>query len=326
MAILTVDDSPTTCSIIGSYLEGFGQKLFFTGTGHETIKFLGITSFGAPSETVDLILLDIVLPDMDGRDVCRIIKNSEHLKDIPVIIITSLLEMEHLEKAFEAGATDYINKPVHKIELLARIRSALKLKFEMDKRKVRERSLIEVTLQLEEAIKQLNLLSTLDGLTGIANRRRFDEYIDLEWRRGIRNVKPLSLIMADIDYFKNYNDLYGHLAGDECLKTVARALQGVMNRPGDLLCRYGGEEFVAVLPGTPKNGSLLMAEKMSAVVKNAKIVNKSSKVDDYVTVSMGVATALPTREALPAVLIAEADKALYEAKQAGRNTVRAAGG
>jgi len=329
MKILIVDDSKTIRLIIKSYLTEAGYSdLLFSESALDAFEKLGINSAGAQSggagSGIDLILLDIVLPDMDGREACRMIKSVEPLQDIPVIMVTSLTEDEHLEKAFEAGATDYITKPINKIELLARARSALKLKHEMDSRKLRERKLLEVTRQLEVAVQKLNLLSSLDGLTGIANRRRFDEYMEAEWRRGRRHFKPLSLIMADIDFFKAYNDTYGHQAGDECLKAVANTIQSTLRRPEDLLCRYGGEEFAVVLPGTQKNGAVFLAETICSVVEKMAILHSGSKVSDHVTVSLGVATILPTKELSPADLISAADGALYSAKSQGRNRVMVA--
>lgn len=326
MKILIVDDSKTIRLIIKSYLTEAGySNLLFAESAQDTFEKLGINPVreqsGGAGLDIDLILLDIVLPDMDGREACRIIKSVERLQDIPVIMVTSLTESEHLEKAFAAGAIDYITKPINKIELLARSRSALKLKHEMDSRKMREQKLLEVTRQLEVAVQKLNLLSSLDGLTGIANRRRFDEYMETEWKRGRRHFKPLSLIMADIDFFKAYNDTYGHQAGDECLKTVANTIQSTLRRPEDLLCRYGGEEFAVVLPGTHKNGAVYMANTICSAVEKMGILHSGSKVSDHVTVSLGVATILPTKELSPADLISAADGALYRAKSEGRNQI-----
>lgn len=327
MSILVVDDSPTICRIIKLYLTGAGYTdLLFAESAQDAFQKLGIDSRGrvlGVITNIDLVLLDIILPDMDGRDVCRILKSVDYLQDIPVIIVTSLTEMEHLEKAFNAGAIDYITKPINNTELLARIRSALKLKHEMDRRKARELALIEVTRKLEQAVEKLNQLSSLDGLTGVANRRRFDEYINLEWARSRRNNRPMSLILADIDYFKAYNDMYGHQAGDECLKAVARTLQGVLNRPGDLVCRYGGEEFAAVLPETDSNGAIMIANTMCARVEAMGIIHESSPISNYITASLGVATILPTSGSA-AELVSAADRALYEAKGGGRNRVKMA--
>lgn len=327
MSILIVDDSRTIRSIIKSYLNDAGYtELVLAESAQDAFQLLGIDSREKGSSVaalnIELILLDIVLPDMDGREICRILKSVEHLQDVPVIMVTALTEIENLEKAFNAGAMDYITKPINKVELLARINSALKLKHEMDRRKAREQDLLEMTKRLESAVKELNKLSTLDGLTGIANRRRFDEYINLEWNRGIRNAKPLSLVMADIDFFKAYNDTYGHQAGDECLKAVSNALLEDIKRPGDLLCRYGGEEFAVVLPETPKNGAVLIAKAMCAHVESIGIIHKSSLISNHVTVSLGVATILPANDLSPAQLISAADGALYNAKREGRNQIK----
>jgi diguanylate cyclase (GGDEF)-like protein len=328
MAILIVDDSPTTLSITKSYLNEAGyNKLLLAESAGDAFNKLGInlpegSSRDEASSGIDLILLDIVLPDMDGREACSIIKSVELLQDIPIIIVTSLTETEHLERAFSAGATDYITKPINKIELLSRIRAALKLKHEMDRRKLREKKLLEVTRELEKAVTKLNRLSSLDGLTCIANRRSFDEHLDSEWKRCRRNARPLSLIMADIDYFKAYNDTYGHQAGDECLKSVALALDTALNRPGDLTCRYGGEEFAVVLPETNKKGAIHIANTLSQSVGSLHILHKNSPLGGKVTVSMGVASVLPTKDLSHADLVAAADKALYKAKQEGRNRIR----
>ena len=331
MKILVVDDSRTIRVIIKAYLNEAGyDELILVGTAIEALDTLGIDSEGKASKLnftdIDLILLDIVLPDLDGMEVCRVIKSVESLQDIPVIMVTSLTEKEHLEKAFAAGAIDYIRKPINKIEMLARIRSALKLKKEMDRREAREQKLLEVTKQLEEAVEKLNRLSSLDGLTGIANRRCFDEYMNNEWSRGIRNEKPLSLVMVDIDFFKFYNDTYGHQAGDECLKVVAHALQSSLKRPADLACRYGGEEFAVVLPETPDNGAAFIAKVIHEQVAAMKIIHEKSPVSSYVTISLGVATVLPTRILSPAGLIAAADRALYKAKREGRNQIQVSQG
>lgn len=327
MSILIVDDSSTVQHIIKSYLIDAGYpELLFADSAMDAFRKLRINTPGEIPANIDLninlILLDIILPDMDGIKACQIIKSLEYLHDIPVIIVTSLKDIVHLENAFAAGAVDFITKPINKVELLARIRSALKLKYEMDRRKNREQNLLEVTRKLEEAVKELNRLSSLDGLTGIANRRRFDEYIDVEWKRGLRDKKPLSLIMVDIDFFKAYNDFYGHLAGDNCLQAVANALQGALNRPGDFVCRYGGEEFAVVLPGTPKNGALLVAKAMLDNLEKMKIKHESSQISEHVTISMGVATIQPTKELSSNFLIAEADRSLYCAKSEGRNRIK----
>lgn len=316
MQILIIDDSSTVRLLIKSFLKEAGYTDLLTA---ESAK--AAFEILAAKVNIDLILLDVMLPDMDGIRACQIIKADKHLQDVPVIIVTSLTEVVHLEKAFAAGAMDYVTKPINNIELLARIRSALRLKQEMDRRKVREQKLLEVTMQLETAVGKLNILSSQDGLTGISNRRHFDESLLDEWARGLRSAKPLSLILVDIDCFKAYNDTYGHQAGDECLKTVAQTLQGILKRPGDKVCRYGGEEFAAILPETPSKGALFIAEKMRAKIEALNIKHEKSKARPIVTISIGVATLLPTQSYNPPELIALADKALYKAKNEGRNRV-----
>jgi diguanylate cyclase (GGDEF)-like protein len=271
---------------------------------------------------IDLILMDIVMPDINGIEACRLIKAVEYLQDIPIIMVTASNEIGQLQMAFAVGATDYITKPFNKLELLARVQSALRLKYEIDRRKEREKELLEATRQLAEANWMLQRLSSLDGLTGVANRRRFDEVLEQEWRRALRNKTPLSLIFIDIDFFKVYNDTYGHLMGDECLKQIAKTLSGILNRPGDLVARYGGEEFVVLLPETDTSGAITIAETLRTKVEEMKIPHLKSECSNYVTISLGVATAIPSHDSSASWLIDKADKALYQAKQEGRNQLR----
>lgn len=173
--------------------------------------------------------------------------------------------------------------------------------------------------RLHEANQELQRLASKDGLTELANRRRFDEYFDLEWHRKAREQAPLSLILCDIDYFKTYNDTYGHQAGDDCLQQVARAISGAVKRPADLVARYGGEEFAVILPNTEASGAVHVAEKILAAVKAMEIAHANSPIGNYVTLSLGVASTVPSYESSPATLIAAADQALYQAKAQGRN-------
>ncbi|MCI0528688.1 MAG: diguanylate cyclase, partial [Nitrospira sp.] len=176
--------------------------------------------------------------------------------------------------------------------------------------------------QLREANQTLLRLSAQDGLTGIANRRRFEEFLDLEWKRALREATTLSLIMLDIDFFKTYNDTYGHQAGDKCLKQVASVLNSTLHRPGDLVARYGGEEFVVVLPKTDAKGAVSVAETMRTRVEALGIAHTHSKASPHVTISLGVATTIPKHDVSPLDLIATADEALYQSKQEGRNRVK----
>jgi PleD family two-component response regulator len=178
-------------------------------------------SYDRETVEIDLILMDILMPGIDGIEACRSVKRREWLADVPVIMVSATTEKDNLQRAFSAGAMDFIKKPLDKVELLARVRSALRLKNETARRKAREIELIEVTRQLQAANERLGNLAFLDGLTGIANRRYFDQELLQESRRAKREKIPISMIMFDIEYFKEYNDTYGHLKGDACLKTIA---------------------------------------------------------------------------------------------------------
>lgn len=323
MTILLVDDSPVIQMAINSILKSGGHENLITAkSAREAFHLLGLTTPGAPSGEINLILMDIVMPEMDGIEACRKIKEDIRFQDIPVIMVTARTNVEDLQMAFDAGAMDYIKKPFNQVEILARVRSAIKLKSEIDRRKAREVELMEVTVQLKEANQILQRLSSMDGLTGIANRRQFDEVLNNEFRRAARDGAPLSLIILDLDYFKAYNDTYGHQAGDNCLKQVALALNETIRRAGDLVARYGGEEFGVVLPNTDETGAAVIAELLRLKVETMQIAHVYSRVSDYVTVSLGVASSLPGPDTSPEKLIAAADQALYQAKQGGRNRIK----
>ncbi|MZP31279.1 diguanylate cyclase [Heliobacterium undosum] len=312
MGILIIDDAEDIRLYLQAVLASDGYEVYSTASAREALALL----LDGPS--IDLILLDVIMPEIDGIELCQRIKSDAAWRDIPVIMVTALTNMEDLDRAFAAGAMDYIIKPVKKRELLARIRSALALKTEMDRRKAREEELLRVTAELEEAVRKLQNLSSLDGLTGLANRRRFDEYLASEWKRAIRNGTPMSLILFDIDWFKPYNDTYGHIQGDDCLKAIASLMPEVVRRSSDLVCRYGGEEFAVILPDTSQEGALAVAESIRGAVSEAGIEHRQSPLH-RVTVSVGVATAYPSPSSEPKTLIGYADEALYEAKHQGRN-------
>ena len=296
--ILFVDDSPTTLELLFDFLTESGFKVLVARTGESAIT-------KAEYSLPDLILLDVLMPGIDGFETCQVLKAKDSTKDIPVIFMTALDETENKVKGFNLGAVDYVTKPIHFAVLRQRVR-----------RLIQQTQLYQ---QLEVANRELKRLASLDGLTGIANRRRFDEYIEAEWRRMTREKMPLSLILCDIDYFKKYNDTYGHQAGDSCLRKVANALSFCIKRSVDLVARYGGEEFAVILPNTTTAGASQVAEEIREFVNALKIPHAQSAVSEHVTLSLGVASMEPTLDTSPSMLIATADAALYRAKGAGRN-------
>jgi diguanylate cyclase (GGDEF)-like protein len=322
LTILVIDDSVDSQELIKKFLKIQGYSNFLCCSSADcAFNELKLAEPEYPASEVDLILLDIVMPDVDGIETCRRIKSDERYKDVPVIMVTASTDESNLQQAFAVGATDYITKPLGKVELLARVRAALKLKEETDCRKVREQELLQALKQLEEANETLQKLSSLDGLTGIANRRSFDQTLNKEWNLAVRQGSLLSLILFDIDFFKAYNDSYGHQAGDDCLKQVSYAADALIRRPADLLARYGGEEFAVILPNTTSKGAALVAENIRQAVSSQQIPHSASCIAGHVTISVGVMTMMPLQQDALTELIEEADKALYQAKQNGRNRV-----
>lgn len=246
----------------------------------------------------DIILLDVVMPQIDGFEICRTLKQTERTKDIPVIFITGRDDERDEAKGLEYGAVDYITKPFRPGIVRARVRTHIELKKRCD---------------------QLASLSSLDGLTGIANRRRFDEFLRMEWNRGLRERSSLSILILDIDHFKRYNDSFGHVAGDECIKAVAAGLSDVIHRSTDLIARYGGEEFGIVLPNTGITGIEFLSKMIIQAVERLNIPHPDSPVASHVTVSIGGASVEPSEDLSLTDFIQAADKALYQSKQGGRN-------
>ncbi len=320
MSILVVDDSIDSQRLIRAFLKSDGHdEVIMAQSATEAYRVL---SSKADENNIQLILLDIVMPDVNGIEACRKMKTFATAIDTPIIMVTAKTEKEELEKAFAAGAMDYITKPINKTELLARVRSALRLKREIDGRKAREQELLEVTRQLEAANESLRLQTSRDGLTGVANRRHFDELLAQEWERATRERQPLALLMIDIDDFKRYNDHYGHLQGDDCLRSVASAGVRALKRPCDVLARYGGEEFAAILPLTDVVGATAIGEQIRSAVEALRIPHAKSSCAAVVTISLGAYSVIPTSALVVENLIQCADRALYRAKANGRNQVQ----
>lgn len=309
MTILIVDDSKPFQLLLDRKLRKAGyKKLAFASSAEEAFEILGVDNSKPTEAGIDLILMDNNMPGMNGLEATKKIKSVTELTDIPIIIITASSKLETLKKSFDAGAMDYISKPPNTIELTVRVKSALRLKREINMRKA-------------QAL-ELKRLSATDGLTDIANRRQFDEYFKRVFGTGERNSSYLSLLLMDIDFFKPYNDTYGHLEGDKCLIKVTRVAKKEIKRPGDMIARYGGEEFAVLLPETDEKGERLVAENLCSRIEAANIPHKGSKIGKHVTVSIGVTTSIPGDEMKkPEEFIEAADGALYEAKEDGRNRV-----
>ncbi|MCC3514357.1 MAG: diguanylate cyclase [Microcoleus sp. PH2017_18_LLB_O_A] len=278
----------------------------------------------AKSLQPNLILSDQIMPRQNGLDLLKEIRNTPELSSTPVIFLTARSGMEARIESLDAGADDYISKPFDERELLARVRNLLRTHAAEQQLTVLNRQLQQQKRQLETVNRALQYLATYDSLTEVRNRRFFNDYMDAEWRRLAREEAPLSLIMCDIDYFKLYNDTYGHQPGDECLRQVAQILQCSVKRSADLVARYGGEEFAVVLPNTDIEGAACVAERIAQQVRDLQILHAQSAVSEYVTLSLGVACCIPAPMSQPATLIAIADESLYRAKAAGRDRVSVA--
>ena len=289
--VLIVDDEPLNIKVLSQALSPWYRVKAATN-GTDALKI------STGDDPPDLILLDVAMPVMDGYEVCTQLKANHASKDIPVIFITAKNSNEDEAHGLELGAVDYITKPFSLPIVMARIRNQLLLKIKTD---------------------MLEKLVSIDSLTEVANRRRFDEVLDQEWRRCMRNSSPLSVVMIDVDFFKPLNDSFGHAAGDVCLKQIAQILKNATRRSSDTIARYGGEEFCAILPNTPFEDALKLAEIMRCNVEDEAIPHPKSPLGERVTVSIGVATTTPTPQSHSPQLLAQADEMLYRAKMEGRN-------
>jgi diguanylate cyclase (GGDEF)-like protein len=296
LKVLVVEDSKVTLKAICTYLERMDIQPLTAETGKDAIEMYR-------RERPDIILLDGRLPDIDGFEVAKEIRAQEKKKDwTAIIFLTSMTKDEELARGIEVGGDDYLMKPVSEIVLQAKV-NAMRRLVEM------QRSLIELTHKLNQANKELQQLSATDGLTGLSNRRMYDELSLREWRRCERTKKSFALVMVDVDFFKPYNDHYGHQAGDECLKTVAMQMRRAAPRASDVVARYGGEEFVFALGETDMDGAKWVA-----------IPHLASALQ-HITISCGVASVMPGEMVSLDTLLQSADYALYQAKQQGRNRV-----
>jgi diguanylate cyclase (GGDEF)-like protein len=307
MKILLVDDSPTIRAATTQMLVKMGHTVTIAENGQQALA-------AYERERPDLVLMDVTMPVMDGYAAAQQIR-SRHQEDwVPIIFLSGAEADQELERGIRAGGDDYLIKPASYVVLHAKIHAMQRID---DMR----RRLIKVSAELTAANRALERMSRQDGLTELANRRYFDTYLADEMARARRSKNELALALCDVDFFKPYNDHYGHQAGDECLKQVAHALQGVCRRPADLAARYGGEEFALVLPETGLVGAAQVAETVRDAIAQLNIPHEYSLVASHVTMSVGVACYLPAKEINSERLVAAADQALYQAKKLGRNRV-----
>lgn len=298
--LLIIDDRPESLELMQRRLIREGYRVTISSSGQDALQRLDVDSF-------DVILLDWLMPKMSGADVLAKIRSRHSAHELPVIVVTARHGSETIIDALTQGANDYLAKPLDFPVALARLATQVYLR--------------KVTQQLAEANRQLKQFSYIDGLTAIANRRKFDEYLMTVWRRSQQEGVPVSLILIDVDYFKRYNDSLGHEAGDHALMKVAKSVSGGLFRTKDLAARYGGEEFAVILPETSLADAMSVAERVRRAIMELALPHPASTVMPVVTVSLGVGEWRPTAFCEPSALINLADKGLYQAKAAGRNQV-----
>lgn len=290
--LLVVDDHPINIQMMNQVFAG-DYQMFMATSGAQA---LSVCQTNPP----DLVLLDVVMPGMDGFELCTQLKANDLTRNIPVIFVTAHTDAVQETHGLSLGAVDFISKPINPAVVRARVKTHLTLKFQSD---------------------LLRKLVFLDGLSGVYNRRYFDQQLGVEWARSSRNNSPLSVIMLDVDHFKLYNDHYGHLAGDDCLRLVAQSLKTCLKRPADLVARYGGEEFACILPDTRFEDGMVIAQAMEQRIRDQAIPHARSSVAGVVTASLGLATRTAGSTGSALDLVGLADAQLYRAKQSGRGCV-----
>jgi len=308
--ILVVDDVATNVRLLSGYLSREGYRVSVASDGEEALRSI-------EQLQPDLILLDVMMPGIDGFETCRRIRADEATRHIPVILVTALNELDHKVRGQEAGADDFIAKPFDRDELIVRVRSMLRIKALHDR-------LNQKIAELESAKIRLRRLADTDALTSLYNKRYLQEGLRIEVARSLRYKNPLSMLMVDVDHFKEINDQEGHPTGDSVLQQLATTLvNGV--RGIDLVARYGGEEFAVLLPETTESGAALVAERLRNTVERQRFLDDQGEPLHPVSISVGIAS-LDARLESSEALIKAADDALYEAKRLGRNRCFADGG
>lgn len=315
ISVLLVDDQPMIAEAVRRALEEEKDIEFHYCS--DPTKAIKIANRIKPT----IILQDLVMPEVNGLMMVKFFRVNQETSQVPIIVLSTKEDPKIKSEAFSLGVNDYLIKLPDKIELIARLRYHSTAYIYHKQRDEAFAALQESQRQLREANLALEKLSSLDGLTGIANRRQFDKMLAKEWNRAMRNRSPLSLLMLDVDFFKLYNDTYGHQKGDSCLKFMAQVLKDNEKRPADLAARYGGEEFAVILPETDSKGAKEIALTILEMIRAAAIPHKSSTVCKCLTASIGCSTMIVGRQDQAETLISLADHALYQAKGQGRNQV-----
>lgn len=306
MKILLVDDTKTERLIMMAYLKNLGYEVILGENGRQAVELYN-------SEHPDLVVMDVIMPEMDGYEAARTIR-ADKSGWIPIIFLSARVSPEDIAEGINAGGDDYLTKPVNHTVLEAKMKAMQRIA-EM------RHQLLEVSDELKKANAELKQLVNVDGLTGLSNRRHMDETLNIEMARCMRNQQPLSIILTDVDHFKAFNDNYGHLEGDDCLKKIARVLRTVCKRTTDVVARYGGEEFALILTDTSSQDAQFIGESIRKAVEELKIPHTHSPVAIVCTISVGVFTCIPRQQDKMDALLEQADSLLYRAKQGGRNRV-----
>lgn len=300
MKILLVEDSATLRHAMCGYIRAAKHEPIVAKSGEEALQIVD-------NVQVDMVIMDVEMPGLDGFETTRLIREWLDERWIPIIFVSGRSEDRSLQEGIEAGGDDYLIKPISQVILRAKIRAMERITTMRDQLNALNRDLVNI--------------SQRDGLTNLYNRRTFDEKADAQWRVTTRTRQPLSVLLVDIDHFKQFNDFYGHQAGDVCIKSVAQALTDSLNRPSDLLARYGGEEFIILLPDTPASGAVHVGENLRKAVEALGISHQRSATSSWVTVSIGISVSNRFSGNSLSNLIRLADQALYQSKDHGRNRV-----
>lgn len=300
MQILVVDDKESLRQLVAAHVEDNHHTVIGAENGLEALEIFS-------KHPIDLILMDVEMPGMDGFETTKRFRALSKKHWIPIIFLSGMTSDSHYQKGIEAGGDDYLTKPVRPVILKAKLMAMERI--------------IKIRDDLQHANETLEQINLTDPLTQIPNRRGFDEFAARIWGDSSRKQTPVCIIMIDIDHFKLYNDNYGHIEGDNCLKKVSHALAQSIQRPCDMVARFGGEEFIAILPDTRLEGGKILAEKMRDNIEKLGITHKHSPLNEVITISIGVSSCLNPRNTAITDLIASADKSLYKSKKLGRNRV-----